>query len=351
MLFILLLYITAPAYAVFAKYEVLTHLAEMPIAKLPSWVAAWTKIGLISIEDINLDGILQLAELSMNPDVIVLATPEIAGMPYVVSGLVAAGALAAALSTADGLLLTITGTLSHDVYYRIFRPGASTQLRLVISKSLLLVVAVLAATVAAQKPGTILSMVAWAFSIAGSAFFPALVLGIFWRRATRTGALVGMLVGMFLTIYYIVRVEFGSIPWLGISGLSMEPWFQVQSTSAGVFGISAGFLTTILVSLVTKPYLAAEKFLNAIRGDRSGLKSVTYWRKTQYLTVSLLAFWFVITFVMNWHARSLNEIVIFGFPLAFFMGAQGILVIYLAIIWFYNHRMRKLDAQFGIENE
>ena len=109
----------------------------------------------MSIEDINGDGILQLAELALNPDVIVLATPEIAGMPYVVSGLVAAGALAAALSTADGLLLTITSALSHDVYYRIFRPGASTQFRLVISKSLLLVVAVLAATVAAQKPGNL----------------------------------------------------------------------------------------------------------------------------------------------------------------------------------------------------
>ena len=183
LLFILLLYITAPAYAVFAKYEVLSHLAEIPITKLPGWVAAWSKIGLVSIEDINGDGILQLAELSLNPDVIVLATPEIAGMPYVVSGLVAAGGLAAALSTADGLLLTITSALSHDVYYRIIRPDASTQFRLVISKSMLLVVAVLAATVAAQKPGTILSMVAWAFSIAGSAFFPALVLGIFWERA------------------------------------------------------------------------------------------------------------------------------------------------------------------------
>nr|MBP8194988.1 cation acetate symporter [Azonexus sp.] len=179
LLFILLLYVTAPAYAVFAKYEVLSHLAEIPIAKLPGWVTAWAKVGLVSIEDINFDGILQLAELSLNPDVIVLATPEIAGMPYVVSGLVAAGGLAAALSTADGLLLTITSALSHDVYYRIIRPDASTQFRLVIAKSLLLVVAVLAATVAAQKPGTILSMVAWAFSIAGSAFFPALVLGIF----------------------------------------------------------------------------------------------------------------------------------------------------------------------------
>ncbi len=270
LIFILALYITAPAYAVFAKLEVLSHLAEIPIAKLPGWVAAWTKVGLVNIEDINGDGILQLAELSMNPDVIVLATPEIAGMPYVVSGLVAAGGLAAALSTADGLLLTITSALSHDVYYRIFRPNASTQFRLVISKSLLLVVAVLAATVAAQKPGTILSMVAWAFSIAGSAFFPALVLGIFWARATRAGALTGMLTGMLLSIYYILRVEFDSIPWLGISGFRMEPWFHVQSTSAGLFGIVAGFATIVVVSLITKPDPQAVDFLKRIRYRNGG---------------------------------------------------------------------------------
>ncbi len=265
LLFILLLYITAPAYAVFAKFEVLSNLAEIPIAKLPGWVAAWTKVGLVNIEDINRDGILQLAELSLNPDVIVLATPEIAGMPYVVSGLVAAGALAAALSTADGLLLTITSALSHDLYYRIFRPDASTQFRLVISKSLLLVVAVLAATVAAEKPGTILSMVAWAFSIAGSAFFPALVLGIFWRRANRAGALTGMILGTMMTLYYILRVEFDSIPWLGIHGLHMEPWFHIQSTSAGVFGVLLGFVSIIVVSLLTRPDADAEGFLNGIR--------------------------------------------------------------------------------------
>lgn len=270
LLFILLLYITAPAYAIFAKYEVLSHLIEIPIAKLPSWVAAWTKVGLVSIEDINGDGILQLAELALNPDVIVLATPEIAGMPYVVSGLVAAGGLAAALSTADGLLLTITSSLSHDVYYRIIRPDASTQFRLVISKSMLLVVAVLAATVAAQKPGTILSMVSWAFSIAGSAFFPALVLGIFWQRATRAGALAGMLVGMLLTIYYILRVEFDSIPWLGISGFNMAPWFHVHSTSAGVFGVLAGFVTIVAVSLVTRPDPAVAGFLQGIRRGGKG---------------------------------------------------------------------------------
>jgi cation/acetate symporter len=270
LLFILLLYITAPAYAVFAKYEVLTHLAEIPITKLPGWVAAWAKLGLVSIEDINADGILQLAELSLNPDVIVLATPEIAGMPYVVSGLVAAGGLAAALSTADGLLLTITSSLSHDVYYRIYRPDASTHFRLVISKSMLLVVAILAATVAAQKPGTILSMVSWAFSIAGSAFFPALVLGIFWQRATRAGALAGMVVGILLSIYYIIRVEFDSIPILGISGFGMEPWFHIQSVSGGLFGVLAGFLTIIAVSLMTRPDPRAASFLKAIRFRNGG---------------------------------------------------------------------------------
>ena len=266
LLFILVLYLTAPAYAVFVKHEVLAHLADIPMEKLPGWVAAWSRVGLVSYEDINRDGILQLAELSLNPDVIVLATPEIAGMPYVVSGLVAAGGLAAALSTADGLLLTITSALSHDVYYRVFRPASSTQLRLAISKSLLLVVAVLAATVAAQKPGTILSMVAWAFSIAGSAFFPALVLGIFWRRATRAGALAGMIVGLSVAAYYIFRVEVGSLAWLGLGSLRMQPWFHISSTAAGVFGVAAGFAAIIVVSLFTKaPDKEVERFLNAIR--------------------------------------------------------------------------------------
>jgi len=270
LLFITALYVTAPAYAVFAKFEVLSHLAGIPIAKLPGWVAAWSKVGLVSIEDINMDGILQFAELSLNPDVIVLATPEIAGMPYVVSGLVAAGGLAAALSTADGLLLTITSALSHDVYYRVFRPQSSTQFRLVIAKSLLLLVAVLAATVAAQKPGTILSMVAWAFSIAGAALFPALVLGIFWARATRAGAIAGMVVGLLLTLYYILRLEFGGYSWLGFADGTLDPWFHLKSTSAGVFGIVAGFVTNVVVSLLSRQSPQAAEFLDRIREPGEG---------------------------------------------------------------------------------
>lgn len=266
LLFILALYLTAPAYAVFAKYEIYHHVVNSEIAHLPGWVAAWSKLGLVSIEDINHDGILQLAELTLNPDVIVLATPEIAGLPYVISGLVAAGALAAALSTADGLLLTITGALSHDVYYKIIRPDASTQWRLVVSKSLLLVVAVLAAMVAAQKPATILHMVAWAFSIAGSAFFPALVLGIFWKRANKQGAIAGMVSGLAVTLYYMVRVEFNNIPWLGLYGIGMEPWLDVQSTSAGVWGVPLGFLMMIVVSLLyPAPPRHIQEFVERVR--------------------------------------------------------------------------------------
>jgi len=355
LLFILLLYITAPAYAVFVKHEVFTHLVDIPLAKLPGWVAAWSKIGLVSIEDINRDGILQLAELSLNPDVVVLATPEIAGMPYVVSGLVAAGGLAAALSTADGLLLTITSALSHDVYFRVFRPQSSTQFRLVISKSLLLLVAVLAATVAAQKPGTILSMVAWAFSIAGSAFFPALVLGIFWRRATRAGALAGMIVGVSVAIYYIFRMEFDNLAWLGISGLRIAPWFHINSTSAGVFGVAAGFVTIILVSLFTKiPKGNDDALVDALRRTRPRgqlAASDAYWLRTRRLTYFLLVLWVVITFGLPWFAEDLNPFSVFGFPLGFYMAAQGALIFYLGMIWFYNWRMRKLDSELGIDDE
>lgn len=264
--FILLLYFTAPAYAVFAKFEIYSGVIGSSIAELPAWIAAWSKVGLVAIEDINGDGVLQLAELTLNPDVIVLATPEIAGLPYVISGLVAAGALAAALSTADGLLLTIAGALSHDVYYKIYRPEASTQWRLLVSKTLLLVVAVLGATVAAQKPASILYMVSWAFSIAAAAFFPALVCGIFWKRANRAGAVSGMLVGLLLTIYYLVRVQFDSIPWLGIHDIGMAPWFGIQSVSAGVWGVAAGFVTIVVVSLLTPPPARSlQEFVERVR--------------------------------------------------------------------------------------
>ena len=141
-------------------------------------MASWAKVdpSLLSIVDVNKDGIVQLAEIAIGGDIIVLATPEIAGLPYVISGLVAAGGLAAALSTADGLLLTIANALSHDLYYKMLDPNASTARRVTISKILLLVVALAAASVTSQKPADILFLVCAAFSLAAAAFFPALVL-------------------------------------------------------------------------------------------------------------------------------------------------------------------------------
>jgi cation/acetate symporter len=258
--FIFLLYFSAPAYAVFAKFTVYTNIIGSAIADLPAWVANWAKVGLVKIEDINADGILQLAELTLSPDVIVLATPEIAGLPYVVAGLVAAGGLAAALSTADGLLLTIANALSHDLYYKMINPDAPTSRRIAISKGLLLVVAGISAYVASLKPDTILSMVAWAFSIAGAAFFPALVLGIFWKRANKEGAVAGMLVGFGLTIFYLVGVKF----------FGMTPWFGIKDIAAGAFGIPAGFLTITLVSMVTaEPDKQTQALVESVRYPRA----------------------------------------------------------------------------------
>ncbi|NLF55411.1 MAG: VC_2705 family sodium/solute symporter [Thauera phenolivorans] len=245
--FISLLYLTAPAYAAFAKWEVYTNVVGSSLAVLPDWVASWGKVGLVSIDDLNGDGILQLAELSINTDVIMLATPEIAGLPYVISGLVAAGGLAAALSTADGLLLTISNALSHDLYYKVINPEASTHRRLVISKSQLLVVAVVAAWVASLRPDNILFMVGLAFSIGAAAFFPALVLGIFWRRANRPGAIAGMLAGLGVTLLYAVRTH----PFFG--GSMENAWFEINPISAGVFGVPLGFATIVVVSLLTRP--------------------------------------------------------------------------------------------------
>ena len=252
--FIFLLYFTAPALAVLVKFEVFHVLIGTPFDQLPQWVSAWNKVdpSLLSVTDINKDGLLQLNEMSIGGDIIVLATAEIGGLPYVISGLVAAGGLAAALSTADGLLLTIANALSHDLYYKMIDPNASTARRVTISKVLLLMVALVAAYVAAQKPADILFLVSAAFSFAAAAFFPALVLGIFWKRATGIAAALGMIAGLGVTFYYMVTTQ----PWLrDVFGVNspVELWFGILPISAGVFGVPLGFAVIILVSLVTPP--------------------------------------------------------------------------------------------------
>jgi cation/acetate symporter len=196
------------------------------------------------VTDINKDGIVQLAEITIGGDLIVLATPEIAGLPYVITGLVAAGGLAAALSTADGLLLTIANALSHDVYYKMIDPNAPTTRRLAISKALLLVVAVFAAYVTSLKPGDILFLVGAAFSLAASAFFPALALGVFWKRANKWGAILGMSAGLFTCGYYM----YITYPFFGVNA---PLWWDINPISAGIFGMPAGIIGVIVGSLLT----------------------------------------------------------------------------------------------------
>ncbi|MDW5441918.1 sodium:solute symporter family protein [Polaromonas sp. SM01] len=252
--FILLLYFTAPALAVLVKYEIFTVLVGTPFDQLPAWVNAWSKVdkALLSVVDINKDNILQLNEMTIGGDIIVLLSPELAGLPYVISALVAAGGLAAALSTADGLLLTISNALGHDLYYKMIDPNASTVSRVTVSKILLLIVALFAAYVAAQKPADILFLVSAAFSFAAASFFPALSLGIFWKRATGVAASLGMIAGLGVTSYYVVANQ----PWLRAIFNIQSPiqlWWGIDPISAGLFGVPVGFVVIVLVSLVTRP--------------------------------------------------------------------------------------------------
>jgi cation/acetate symporter len=268
--FITLLYVTAPALAVMVKFEVFNGLVGTRFDQLPIWIAQWSKVdaSLLSVSDVNLDGILQLGEMLIGGDIVMLATPEIAGLPYLVSGMVAAGGLAAALSTADGLLLTISSALSHDYYYRMVNPEASAARRVTISKTLLLVVALTAAAVAVQKPADILFLVSAAFSFAGAAFFPALVLGVFWKRANALGALSGMVAGLGLTCYYMATTH----PWVRELLGVREPvrlWWDIQPISAGVFGVPAGFAVMFVVSWLTpRPSDGERRFVDGVRMSR-----------------------------------------------------------------------------------
>jgi cation/acetate symporter len=267
LLFIVLLYVTAPALAVLVKVEVFDTLVGTRFDQLPAWINNWAHVdsSLLQVADVNHDGILQLGEMKIGGDIVVLAAPEIAGLPYVISGLVAAGGLAAALSTADGLLLTIANALSHDLWFRIVDPRASATRRVTVSKVLLLMVALGAAYVTAQKPGDILLLVSAAFSIAASAFFPALVLGVFWKRANRWGAAAGMVSGLGLTLYYVIVNQPGVRETFGITG-PIELWGGIQPIAAGLFGVPAGFAVLVVVSLLTPaPSRAAMDLVDEVR--------------------------------------------------------------------------------------
>jgi cation/acetate symporter len=291
--FIFLLYFTAPAYAAFAKLEVYQNIIGQPIANLPAWIASWGKPGLALVGACdatnaaeiypicrgvvgNNDGILQLSEFRIHTDAIVLATPEIAGLPYVISGLVAAGGLAAALSTADGLLLAIANALSHDVYYKMIDPNADTKRRLIISRVLLAVVAVIAAYVAGTLGADILFLVSWAFSIAASGLFAALVLGIWWKKGGDASGVASMAVGYGVCMFFLVMTEFygpamkqvlGDIVTIvNIRGRQVAYLWGINNISVGIFGIPAAFLAQWVVGKMTNEASPEmQDFIDSIR--------------------------------------------------------------------------------------
>jgi cation/acetate symporter len=269
--FIALVYLAAPALAVLVKFEVMHNLVGSSFDSLPPWIGQWVKVdgSLISVADVNGDRTLQWGEIRLGADMIMLATPELGGLPYVISGLVAAGGLAAALSTADGLLLTISNAMVRDIYCHEINHHVAPEQRVILSKFALLSVALIAAVVATFKPAEILPLVSASFSLAASAFVPVMVLGIFWSRANRRGAVAGMVAGLGVTIYYLTinappfRALFGMAPGQAL-------WFAIQPVSAGVFGVPVGLVVTVLVSLITKPVAKAP----ALSVDRVGASSI-----------------------------------------------------------------------------
>ena len=321
--FIFLLYFTAPAYAAFSKLEVYSTVIGRDLDNIRPWLFTYGQLGLVkicgvdavSVEAIKAacskiaghPGVIRLQDFSINTDVIVLSTPEIAGMPYVIAGLVAAGGLAAALSTADGLLLAIANALSHDIYYKMIDRNAPTRRRLIVARLLLLLVAVGAAYTASTKPADILSMVAWAFSLAAAGIFPALVLGIWWKRANTAGCITGMVIGFGLCVFYLVVTRYfpgAGVQYFGMSSLvnamtgapvvdvaavfakdpqlamqswvagshplaSKVGWFNINNISAAIFGLPAGFLAIWIVSSLTAaPSKEVQDMVDATRRPR-----------------------------------------------------------------------------------
>lgn len=241
LLFIGLLYLTAPAYAAFSRFILMKNVVDQPINNLPAWTESWIKTDKLKIADTNGDGILQWNELMISNDIVVMATPEIANLGVFIIGLVAAGAMAAALSTAGGLMIAISSSFAHDIYYRVLRPNATDQNRLLVGRITIVTATVLAGVIALNPPGAITQIVAWAFALASGTFFPALLLGVWWKRANAQGVIAGMLVGLTVTISYLVAAKY--------YGFTI---FGIIDTGAGVFGAASAIIAIIVVSLITK---------------------------------------------------------------------------------------------------
>ncbi len=251
LLFIAILYTTAPALASFARYNLIDSLNNKTVTEIQQldWATKWKNTGLLKFDDKNKDGRFQLtpdkktSEIDIDRDIVVLSTPEVAKLAPWVIALVAAGGLAAALSTASGLLLVISSSVAHDVYYRMIDPGASESKRLFVGRIMVGIAITIAGYFGINPPGFVAEVVALAFGLAAASFFPVIILGVFDKRTNREGAIAGMIVGLVVTTLYVCSVKFGG----------MEPWFGISAEGFGTVGMILNFIVTLVVSRLTPP--------------------------------------------------------------------------------------------------
>ena len=255
LLFITILYTTAPAVSVFSKLNLIETVSEKEYSTMPDWFKNWENTGLITYDDKNNDGIIKYNnyennELIIDNDIMVLANPEIANLPAWVIALVAAGGLAAALSTAAGLLLVISTSVSNDLVKKIFMPNISQKRELLIARISSFFAVIVAGYFGINPPGFVAAVVALAFGLAAASFFPAIILGIFSKRINKEGAISGMIVGISLMLYYMAKFKLG---WLGPIPPSSEWWFGISPEGFGSIAMLCNFLISIVVSYLTSP--------------------------------------------------------------------------------------------------
>ncbi len=279
LLFIAVLYTVAPAVAVFARTNLIRSVAEQPYDQVPEWFTTWEETGLVAFDDVNGDGIIQYAgpnrvdaagapvanELTIDNDIMVLANPEIAGLPDWVIGLVAAGGLAAALSTAAGLLLVVSTSVSHDLLKRGFMPQISDRGELFAARVAAGVAVVIAGVLGINPPGFVAEVVAFAFGLAASSFFPVILMGIFSRRMNREGAIAGMVAGILFTATYIVWFKFVHPE----ANIAANWWFGISPEGIGALGMVVNFVVAITVARFTPlPPVEVQRMIDRIRIPR-----------------------------------------------------------------------------------
>jgi cation/acetate symporter len=272
LIFIAILYTTAPAIAAFARTNFISTVHNKEYSSLPEWFSNWETTGLIKFDDKNNDGIVTYGadsntnELTIDPDIMVLANPEIARLPNWVIALVAAGGLAAALSTAAGLLLVISTSIAHDLVKKQIAPGLTDKNQLWFARGAALLAVIVAGYFGINPPGFVAAVVALAFGLAAASFFPAIIMGIFYKRMNKEGAIAGMIAGLGITLFYMMRYKLG---WIGGPTTSADWWFGISPEGFGTAGMFVNFAVSLIVSRFTPaPPEEVQEMVESIRYPR-----------------------------------------------------------------------------------